>query len=274
MRRRRVLGFVGAAIIPFSGCSEGGQAVADETETPRPTHSPTGTTTEPPPQRLAFGGTATFADGTTLTVVDPTVQKSIIADADAFLLVERYAGHQFVVVSVQGSAAVEPSDFAVRRDGRVEAPPEQRSCVEPVTRDCSATCIGLPIVTGATDDAAVVYQPADRVRAAWDLPAETVGLFAVQPRCELREAELTDRDGEVAVRFTVENVGARDAGFRALVAPEDIADVSDPAGFVVPEGETVTETVVPLVLDGYSPEEVTFTREINEDTRVFTVGSR
>lgn len=272
--RRRVMRTLGSTIVlGLPGCSAI-SGIGQQTPGSTSSETPTTTGTEPPPQRLAIGETATFADGMMLTVADPTVQKSIIADFDAFLTVERYAGHQYVVVSVQGSAAVEPSAFAVRRDGRIEAPPKQRSPVEPVTRDCLATCIGLPIVTGATDDAAVVYQPADRVRATWDLSAETVDLFAVQPRCELRKAELTDRNGDVAVRFTVENVGDRDAGFRALVAPEDFADVSDPVGFPVPKGETVTETVVPRELDGYSPEEATFTHEIDEDTRAFEVGNK
>lgn len=283
MRRRDVLALVGTSALPLSGCLGVRQLAPDETVTPslRPTATPTETTsatppetaTAPPPRRLAIGDTATFADGTTLTVAAPTVQQSVLADAGAFLLVERHEDRQYVVVAVHGSADFEPGAFAVRRDGNIADPPGQRQHVEPVTRDCPGACIGLPIVTETTGAAAIVYQPDDLVRGSWDLAAETVALFGEQPWCELREAQLTDREGAVAVRFTVENVGTRDAGFRALVAPAWLADVSDPVGFPVTEGESVTETIVPPELDGLSPEEATFTHEIDEDTRSFEVGS-
>lgn len=129
-------------------------------------------------------------------------------------------------------------------------------------------------MTNPSDASAIVYQPDDRVKASWDLQAETVELFGVQPWCELREAHLTGHEGDVVVRFTVENVGARKAGFRALVAPAWLHDASDPVGFWVPEGETVTETFAPPELDGLAPAEATFIHEIDEDTRYFEVGSK
>ena len=275
MRRRQIIRLAGVSAVSLSGCLGRMSSRADGETTPT-TDPQTGRSTpsESSPRQLTVGETATFPDGTTLTVTDPTVQGSAIADIGGrFLSVVREQDHQIVVISVEGDTDVTPSEFRVQRDGQTSAPPTKRRYVRPVTRSCSGTCIGVPITTEATDSAAVVYKPDAQTHTTWDLSADTVALFSTQPQCELREARLTGRDGETAVRLTVENTGDRTAGFRALVAPAWVSDVSDPIGFSVPEAETVTETVVPPELGGINPETATFTREVTEETRYIEVGS-
>ncbi|MEF8820067.1 MAG: hypothetical protein V5A31_05990 [Haloferacaceae archaeon] len=278
MRRRRLLCLAGGATLPLAGClgveqgtTESPPTPADATEpsTPDP---PTATTTmEPSPRRLTVGQKGGFPSGETLAVAAPTVQRSIVVHGGEFSALVREAGRQFVVVSVRGSADVVPSDFTLGRDSRVGSLPMRPRWVVPVARTCSGRCLALPTETEAADSAAVVYSPDGRVRATWTLRDETVSLFGTQPRCALRNAALVGRDSGTAVRFTVENVGPRDAGFRALVAPAWLADAADPVGFPVPEGETVTETVAPAALDGLSPEEAAIAGEVGEGTRYVEV---
>lgn len=142
----------------------------------------------------------------------------------------------------------------------------------PVTRTCSGTCVALPVAPRPTDTAAVVYRSDDRVRATWRPHADTTRPFDAGPQCVLRDARVVDRDGAVGVRFTVENVGARDGGFRALVTPASVSDTSTPVGFAVPQGGAVTGTVVPPVLGGLPSDGSAFTHAVDGDTRRFEVG--
>lgn len=262
--RRRLLHLAAGAGLSLSGCLGRSSSEPDSTAT---------TPASAQPQEVAMGETAMLSDGTTLTVANPTVQQSVIVNnRGLFSTVVDEPGFQFVVVSVDGDTEVGPESFAVERDGTIQSRPKHRRHVTPVTRTCAGACLGLSIGTTPTDSASVVYQPGIEVRASWRLDSETTALFDTRPRCALRDVSLTSRDGETAVRFTVENTGPRDAGFRALVAPAWISDVSDLVGFTVPEGEAVTRTVVSPHLDQISPEEATFTDEITEQTRYLRVG--
>lgn len=270
MRRRRFLSVLGstAAALPVAGCT-----TRDRTEpaTSGRTTSPTAAST-PRVQNLSVGETASDLNGASLSVSAPTVQGSIIISTAGSYSVNRRDSYQYVVFEVQGPADVEPTDFVIKRDGQLRAPPVQRHFVKPVTRQCSATCLGLPIETHPTDSAAVVYRPADRVRAAWKLEAETVSVFEVQPRCLLQAVHLTDQDGQLGVRVTARNPTNRSAGFRALIAPAWLSDGAAPVGFSVPATATVTETFVPQNLQKLSTENATVISDITEETRYIKIG--
>lgn len=268
MHRRAVLTGAGVAFAGFAGCSgrsaDGGPGDGSATPTP----------VETGPRRLGVGESVAFDDGTSLTVADPAVQASVVADHAEFLTVEREEGLQFVVVDVDGDAAFEPPSFVLSRDGVVEAPPRPQQPVRGVTRRCGGTCIAVPVVVEAVDSAAVVYRRDGEARAAWDLGEALVDSLALVPDLRVRDASFTDRDGDLAIEFTVQNVGERSGGFRALVAPGWAADVEEPVGFVVPRGETVTETVVPREIQRLGPGEAAFEDEPTEETRRFVVEPR
>ncbi len=294
MHRRRVLSLIGAVglsmSVSMSGClsSEPGDAESKEANASSPesvknpaqtaSHSPssnsTADRTEQRRFQLSVGQTAYLSTGT-VSVTDPTVQGSAFGTDEIRLFLMREPTQQFVVVEIKGTLEVSPAAFALRRDGQVPVPPSDPRYIAPVIRACSASCIGIPVETRPTDSAAIVYQPSESagVRAAWSLDADTVRRLSVQPTCQLRKAQVTESDGNVALRLTVANVSPRDAGFRAVVRPAYVADVSEPIGFPVPEGQTVTQTVVPSEIQVYDPEEATFTRPVTEDTRFFTIGS-
>ena len=220
--------------------------------------------------RLSLGETANFDDGRSLTVSSPTVQKSIVASHAAFLSLEREADSQFVVVDVTGTAEFEPSSFALERDGDVAEPPSSYPAVRPVARECRDTCVPIVVPVEAVDEAAVAYR-SDGKRAFWELDEETVARLSRTPELELREAVIGERDGDIELAFTVENVGERDGVFRGLVAPEDVADVEEPFAFPVPVGETVTEAFVPRELTHYDPDDAEIHNSVSAETRYFSV---
>lgn len=292
MHRRRMLSLMWTAGLSMSvsGClsSEQGSAESEKTNaspmdsaessaqtTSRSSSSnPTGNETRQRRFQLSVGQTAYLSTGT-VSVTDPTVQGSAFGTDEIRLFLMREPTQQFVVVEIEGTLEVSPAAFALRRDGQVVVPASDPRYIAPVIRTCSAPCIGIPVETRPTDSAAIVYQPSESagVRAAWSLDADTVKRLSVQPTCQLRKAQVTESDGNVALRLTVTNVSPRDAGFRAVVRPAYLADVSEPIGFPVPEGQTVTQTVVPSEIQVYDPEEATFTRPVTEDTRFFTIGN-
>jgi hypothetical protein len=61
--------------------------------------------------------------------------------------------------------------------------------------------------------AAVAYRPDDTVRATWALDGPTVAAFSTVPDVRLRDATLTDANGDVGITFSVDNVGERDGVF-------------------------------------------------------------
>ena len=221
--------------------------------------------------RLSIGETADFEDGRSLTVSSPTVQKSIVASHDTFLSLGREADSQFVVVDVTGTAAFEPSSFALERDGSVEDPTSTYPAVRPVARECRDTCVPIVAPIEAADEAAVVYR-SDEKRAFWELDEETVAHLSRTPELKLRDAVIGEQDGDIELEFTVENVGERDGTFRALVAPEGMYDVEEPVSFPVPTGEVVTEVVVPRELTHHDPDDAEFHHSISAETRYFSVG--
>lgn len=221
--------------------------------------------------RLSIGETANFEDGRSLTVSSPTVQKSIVATHSTFLSIGREADSQFVVVNVTGTAAFEPSSFALERDGDVEDPTSTYPAVRPVARECDDTCIPIIVPVEVAEEAAVAYRAGDRL-AFWELDENTVANLSVTPELKLRDAVIGEQDGEIELEFTVENVGERDGAFRALAAPSGVHDVEEPIGIPVPVGETVTETVVPRELSGYDPADAEFRTELSTETRRFEVG--
>jgi hypothetical protein len=291
MNRRTVLAGAGVAIAGLAGCAgEPGRDTDDSTltdrtdGTTRPTPTRTakqGAVTDRPPesastaletQRRPVGTTATLADGTSLTVANPTVQRSIVAYHSQFLSVERADGRQFVVVSVAGDTDVDPSSFVLARDGTTQSPPQTQQYVRSVTRECDGTCIGVPVETEGAASAAVAYRPGDDVRAAWALDDTTVAAFPNVPALRVRDAAVTDEDGDVGIELSVDNVGDREGVFLALVAPAWVADVEEPFGFPVPQDEVVTTTFVPNELEPLGPDEATFSRTPTADTRRFEVG--
>jgi hypothetical protein len=219
-----------------------------------------------------MGESTTVADGTSLTLADPTVQRSIVAYGSEFLSIGREDGVQFVVVGVEGDADVDPSSFVLERDGRVRSPPRTQQYVRRVTRECGGTCIGVPVEADAAESAALAYRPDGGVRAAWELDDATVAAFSNVPDLRLRDAVVTDENGDVGVEFSVDNVGERDGVFLALVAPAWLADAGEPVGFTVPRGDSVTETVVPSAIQRLDPDEAGFSAEPTADTRYFEVG--
>ena len=247
MRRRPLLAGIGAlGVVSLAGCL-GGESV-----------------------RLSLGETANFEDGRSLTVSSPTVQKSIVATHSTFLSIGREAGSQFVVVDVSGTAEFEPSSFVLERDGDVEEPPSTYPAVRPVTRECRDTCVPIVAPVETVDEVAVAYR-ADEKRAFWELDEETVARLSRAPELELQEAVIGERDGDIELAFTVENVGERDGIFRGLVAPEDVADVEDPFAFPVPVGETVTGAFVPRELTHYDPDDAEIHNSVSAETRYFSV---
>jgi hypothetical protein len=292
MNRRTVLAGAGIAIAGLAGCAgDPGRDTDDSTLTdetdgttgPTPTRTAKqGAVTDRPPeststaletQRRPVGTTATLADGTSLTVANPTVQRSIVAYHSQFLSVERADGRQFVVVSVAGDTDVDPSSFVLARDGEIQSPPWTQQYVRSVTRECAGTCIGVPVEAEGAASAAIAYCPDDDVCAVWALDDTTVAAFPNVPALRVRDAAVTDEDGDVGIELSVDNVGDRDGVFLALVAPAWVADVEEPFGFPVPQDEVVTTTFVPNELEPLCPDEATFSRTPTEDTRRFEVGA-
>lgn len=270
MRRRYLLVATGSAFIG-AGCI--GKADQSDESSPSPADA-SPTSTETGPRRLAIGESATFDDGTLLTVAAPTVQKSIIVDHTQFLSIERGDGLQFVVIEVDGDAEFTPASFALELDGDTEQPPQTQQEIRSVVRSCETTCIGVPVDVQAVESAAIAYRPPGSSRAVWEPGDETVTALSKVPDLQLRDAAFTDQDGDVGVEFTVKNVGERDGGFRALVAPAWMEDVEESFGFAVPTDETVTETVVPSELQRLEPDEVAFQEELHVDMRYFRVESK
>lgn len=272
MQRREALAGVGIAIAGLAGCvsdtTDGGSDDTPEGRTPEPTHTDTA------PQRLPIGDSAEFDDGTSITVGNPSVQASIIANLSAFLAIQREDGLQFVVIDVNGDAGSDPSSFALERNGTVESPPQSQQRVRSVVRECDGTCIAVPVNAEPVDSAGIVYRPDRGPRARWELGTETTTALSEVPELHLDNAVITDHDGNVGLRLTVQNVGDRDGLFLALVAPADMADVEDPIGFSVPEGETVTEIVAPSEIQLPKPDEAEFSEEPTEDTRRFEINSK
>lgn len=272
MDRRTVLARAGIVVAGLSGCAgDPDRGGATSTTTERPIEPDP---TEPGPQRLATGESVTVADGTSLTIADPMVQQSIVAYHSQFLSIEREDGVQFVVVDVDGDADFEPSSFVLERNGDIESPPRTQQYVRHVVRECEGTCIGIPVDAEAAKSAAIAYRPDDERRAVWELDDATVATFPTVPALRLQDAAVTEHDGDVAVEFSVDNVGERDGVFLGLVAPAWVTDVEEPVGFTVPRGDTVTETVVPSEVQRLDPDEAVLSVEPTADTRYFEIGSR
>lgn len=272
MNRRTVLAGVGIAVTGLSGCAdETNQDGDNDTLEDRTTES---TPTETGPQRLAMGESTTFDDRTSLTVADPTVRESIVAEHSQFLAIEREDGLQFVVVDVDGDADFEPSSFVLERDGDIESPPQTQQYVHSVARECDGTCVAIPVDAEAAESAAIVFRLDRESRAVWELNDATVSAISKLPALRLHDAVVTDENGDVGVEFSVENVGDRDGVFLALIAPAWVADVEEPVGFPVSRDETVTETVVPSEIQELEPDEAGFSEEPTEDTRRFEIESK
>lgn len=276
VNRRSLIALLGSSVTVVPGClSAGGDGTprpTDNPATPSETPEDTASPTPRPPPRVELGETVTLADGFSLSVSAPTVQNSIIADVDVFLRIVEFDGIQFVVVSVRSSDSIDPYDFALERDGDVQIPPKQRQFVHTVLRECEPTCIAIPFSTGETTDAAVVYKPPDTdVQAAWRLPDDIVQLFDSEASLRLQSAEIVEQNGNLGIRFTIQNDGSRDAGFRAIVSPEEPSDTTDPVAFPVPEGETVTKTETTLNTRDLDPTRAVFTHEIDPRTRAFEI---
>ncbi|MFD1632923.1 hypothetical protein ACOZ4L_15555 (plasmid) [Haloplanus ruber] len=272
MKRRRVLATLGtAAFGSIAGCA--GEPDRGSDESTRTDETTTPTRTDPGPQRLATGESTTVADGVSVTVADPRVQSSIVAYSSQFLAVQREDGIQFVVVAVNGDIDFEPSSFVLERNGVVRSPPQTQQYVRSVTRECGGTCIGVPVKAEAAESAAIAYRPDGEVRAVWELDDPTVAAFPHVPDLRLQNAIITEQNGDVGVEFSVDNVGERNGIFLGLIAPAWLADAGEPVGFIVPRGETVTETVVPSGIQRLSPDEAGFATEPTADTRYFEIGA-
>jgi hypothetical protein len=271
MDRRTVLASAGIVVAGLSGCAGDPDRDDESTPTERQLESDP---TEPEPQRPATGDPVTVADGTSLMVADSTVQQSIVAYHSQFLSIEREDGLQFVVVDVVGDADFEPSSFVLKRNGDVESPPRTQQYVRRVVGACDGTCIGIPVDAEAATSAAIAYRPDDELRAVWELDDATVAALPTVPALRLRDAAVTEQNGEVGVEFSVDNVGERDGVFLGLVAPAWVADVAEPFGFTVPRGDTVTETLVPNEIQRLDPDEAGFSTEPTDDTRYFEIGSK
>ena len=269
MRRRTVL--AGLTLASFSGCL--GDREDDGRTSTQPEGTPTHIPEETERERLVIGETATFDDGTSLTVTNPTIQKSIIAAHSQFLAIERKDGLQFVVVDVEGDADFEPSSFVLERNGDIEEPPQTQQAIRGVVRSCEGTCIAISVEAEPEDSVAVAFRVNDVSRAVWALDDTTVTMIAAVPDLRLQKATLTDQGDGLGIEFTVENVGNRDGVFRALVVPAWVADVESPVGFEVAKNETVTETITPSEIQLLEPDEATFVGEPTEDTRYFSVES-
>jgi hypothetical protein len=267
MNRRQFLALSGTSALACSGCL-----------------SPIGGI--PKSRRVSIGDTVVLGD-TTLTVSTPTVQQSIIPDASMFRSVRQADDRQYAVVdveiggdirwtAVEGDTGIEAADFHVDRSTDLTTLSHsggESVQIAPVTRECSGICVGIPIQTGATESARVVYRPKDGPGASWVLSEETTRLFAERPVCEWRETRIVEREGRTGLAFTVENVGPRTAGYRVLVHRQSWHDRSDPFGFEIPTGETITETVVPPILDGLDPTAATL-REGTAESHSVWVESR
>lgn len=274
-RRAALVGYAAVA----AGClgSPSGPSTGTERQSPSPTGTDpsTGSPTSSEPAVVEIGRSVDVGDTDTMTVADPSVQGSIIADVGTSLTPSEFRGVQWLVVSINTRRDIESHEFAIERDGAIASPPKQRQLVRRVLKECESTCVGIPFTTGETTEAAVVYQPPDDdVQAAWTLPTDVVSLFDVEPDLALRSAEIVEKDGDLGITFTVENVGPRDAGFRAVVADENLADTTDPVAFPVPVEESRTETVTTLNTRHLDPDQTTFTNEIDATTRYFPLGSR
>jgi len=275
VRRRQVLAALGVVTSVFTtGCVTGttrdgdGSTLGDESTVP-PENTPT--PTDPEPQRLTVGASTTVGDGVSLGVADPRVRRSVVTYRVSFFAIQGESGVQFVVVDVQGDTGFEPSSFVLERDGVIQSPPRAQEYVRSVTRRCDGACIGIPVDADAAASAAVVYRPDDTVRAVWELDDWTVAALSRVPDVRLRDATLTDEDGDVGITFSVDNVGERDGVFAGLVAPAWVSDAGEPVGFGVPRDETVTQTVVPSETQSLDPDEATFSA--TPDTRYFEVQS-
>jgi hypothetical protein len=266
MNRRAVLASVGIALSGFGGCVGG----TDHGSTGTPTNGSSASNADEPEQ-LVIGEPAVFDDGTSMTVTSPTVQTSIIVDHSAFLSVERVDGHHFVVVDVDSETEVDPSTFVIVRDGVVDEPPQSQQTVRGVIRECGGACIAVSAEVEAVDSAAVGYRPDGELRTLWELDDSTVTALSAVSDLRLQHAALTDADGKVGIEFTVENHGDRDGTFLALVVPSWVSDVSDPVGFSVPVGDSVTKTVVPSEIQSLDPSEVAFADAPTEETRRFVI---
>ncbi|EJN59058.1 hypothetical protein [Halogranum rubrum] len=251
MNRRQFLALSGTGTLACSGCLSRISGI-------------------PESRRVSIGDSVVLGD-TTLTVSAPTVQQSIIADPGVFRSVQQADDRQYVTVDVQTNSEVRATaaesddeiratDFHVKRSKDLTRPSnsgEETVRIAPVTRECSGVCLGIPIPAEPTKSAKIVYRPRDGPGASWALSEETTRLFAERPVCEWRETRVVEREGRTALEFSVENVGPRTAGYRVLVHRQSWNDQSDPVGFEIPVGETVTETVVPPILDGLDPASAT-----------------
>ena len=293
MHRRHVLSVMGTVMITSgSGCfnsdntdtgSKEANSKLTQTTSQSSSSDVTDTATKQQQRRyqLSVGETAYLSTGT-VSITNPTVQGSIIYSSDISysLLGSNEPTQQFVVVEIEGTLEVDPAAFALRRNGQV-LDPDPVPQIVPVIRSCPTPCIGIPVDTQVTDNAAVVYHPfhatsdkSDTIDAAWNLDTDTLKLLGIQPHCQLQKARIIEFDGTVALKLTVKNVSPRDVGFRALIGPADIADAGEPIGFSIAKEQTVTKTIIPSNLQSYDPEEAAFTHPINEDTRLFTVGRK
>lgn len=240
-----------------------------------PSSTNTDTLTPSGPKVAEIGEPITLDDGTAITVSSPSVQKDIITDTSDIYNGVGADGMQWVVLSVTAGPEFWPPFLAIERDGELKDPPHQSETVKPMLRTCTHTCTGVAIRTGETTEAFVVYNPTgDEVLAKWRLPKDIVSLFSVEPDLALRSAELVENDGELGIRATVENIGPRDAGFRALIDVPYLPDVADPVAFPVPKGESVTGVVTSRNIREMDPDRAFFTHEIGPGTRAFVVDAR
>ncbi|SFK85446.1 hypothetical protein SAMN04487950_1447 [Halogranum rubrum] len=251
MNRRQFLALSGTATFAGSGCLSHIGGI-------------------PESRRVSIGDSVALGDAT-LTVSAPTVQQSIIEEPDIFRSVRQADDRQYVVVDVERGGDIRSAvgesndelraaDFHVKRSKDLTRPSnsgEEAVQIAPVTRECSGVCLGIPIPAEPTKSAKIVYRPRDGPGASWALSEETTRLFAERPVCEWRETRIVEREGRTALEFSVENVGPRTAGYRVLVHRQSWNDQSDPVGFDIPVGETVSETVVPPILDGLDPASAT-----------------
>jgi hypothetical protein len=195
---------------------------------------------------LSVGEEARGPDGTTVSVTDPEVEKTVLtpeAGPEPHASPTGSEGEQFLTVTVRSSTGdVGSVPLSLRLDGTDRGR-------GPYTHARSPGSVGrlsfaVPVAT--FDGGAVAWSHPGR-EYRWRLPGPVVGLLGASPRFEVRAFEADDRtpDDRFSCRIAVRNAGERDGMFRGVVHDRGASSVPYVRRVAIPvsRGETVERRV-------------------------------
>ena len=186
-------------------------------------------------RRVSIGETVTV-DGTSVTVADPRVRKSISTLGVHGPTFETFGG-QFVVADVAGGDPGQiGGTFRASVDGETAPISGPRGDADPLPIADTERTYAFPFPVQSVETAAIRWSREEHT-VYWDLPAEIRDALATEPAFRVVEFGLPRRDGELVLDLTVENEGDRD-GLFWMQASFDAFSGHEIVQFPVPAGES------------------------------------